>query len=310
MNTAKGYSKWIKSFILCTTLLISPAIFADNIIILSSNNLQPYQKMAKNLQANFTKTAKITSLQEFSDIYNNKQKNVIIGIGVQACDHAIKNKFTRDFIICTLIPKKSFQQLITKNDLHKSNSKMITAVFMDQPLKRQIKLARLISPNSKNLGTAFGRYSVSAREEFQALSIKEHFTPQYTFIEDFENPVQVLTPLIQRSDVFIAIPDSDEFNRNVSRWSLYITLRNKIPVIGFSENYTSAGAVVSIYSTIEQLSDQTYQFLINFKKEKKLPEADFCKEFTISINKSSAKILNLFHLDSDTLSNQLKRENK
>lgn len=285
-------------------LFTSIILHANEVVIVLSEDQSIHKEIAQNIEQS---TNLISSTVLFSDFVRDestKTHSAIVAIGTRACDKSIAIASSADVVFCSLIPSQTFKALRVK--YNKTDSENITAIFMDQPISRQMALARLISPNAETIGTVFGRISIAQRESFETEGQNANFITHYAFIDDDENPVQILTPLIQRSDIFLAISDNANFNRSISRWALYITLRNKIPLIGFSKNYSDAGAVVSIYSTPAQLAEQTYNALKLYFSTGNVIQPAYPDDFTVDINRSTARTLRLSLPDEATLHQQLK----
>ncbi|WP_417583525.1 ABC transporter substrate-binding protein [Nitrincola sp.] len=264
-----------------------------------------YQDLANAIQTETFTDYRTLVLEELdSDMVTIP--DLILAIGTRACETALQLTWQHSDIVCTFLPSQTFIQLVEKYRTGPAVATAgVTAIFMDQPLQRQILLARLIAPSAQSIGTVFGSSSVYQQQAFMALSRAAGFEAQHAFLDEQQNPVQVLTPLIQRSDVFLSLPDSASFNRNVTRWSLYITLRNRVPLIGFSASYAEAGAVVSMYTTPQQLAKQTSQVLSQLTSTDIMPAPAYPVEFTLNINQSAARTLRLDLPAADVLTQHL-----
>ncbi|KGK40854.1 hypothetical protein LH51_19010 [Nitrincola sp. A-D6] len=279
---------------------------SKTLTILLSDRHHVYQEFANAIHTEAFPEHQILTLGEFD---NNKGPipELILAIGARACEAALRAIHQdSDIVYCTFLPSQTFQQMFAQyRSSATAQTVKVTATFMDQPLQRQIYLARLIAPGARSIGTVFGSNSVYQQQAFETLSLAAGFEAQHAFLDERQNPVQVLTPLIQRSDIFLSLPDSAGFNRNVTRWSLYITLRNRVPLIGFSASYAKAGAVVSMYTTTEQLAQQTSQVLNQLITTDIIPEPAYPHEFTLKINQSAARTLRLELPDEELLSKRL-----
>ena len=301
----------VRSLLLCTILLLFPLPSkAQELIIILSDNQNTHNDIALSILENTHTNAQVILHNEYTKESSDSNSQIIVSIGTRACAIAIERMNYRDTIICTLIPAQTYQSLLIKNAKTASSDNNLSAIYMDQPIYRQIALARLISPNALNLGTVFGQTSVGQRIEFERIGSEHGFQTHHAFLDDSQNPVQVMTPLIQKSDIFLAIPDNAIFNRSVSRWALYISLRNRIPLIGFSSSYAEAGAVVAIFSTPEQLAQQTSEVVNNYLTRQTLEPASYPKEFTIVTNPSIARTLRMSLPETQHISQQLKEINQ
>lgn len=310
MYRQKGFNLSIISIFAMVFLTFTTTLYSKELLVLLSDDQKIHNEIASLIvnRSSLTATTRLYNEHTKSEEYSDDK--IILSIGTRACNKALENLEPNDKLICTLIPAQTYKALITKHSLTDKKANRVTAVFMDQPIDRQIALARLVSPNAKSIGTVFGQTSVAQRAEFERIGLISNFETHIAFLDEAQNPVQILTPLIQRIDVFLAMPDNANFNRSVSRWALYITLRNKIPLIGFSSSYSEAGAVVSLYSTTEQLAYQTNETIITFLNSETIVPAAYPNDFTIIINESTARTLRMNLPDSQELSKQLKEIHK
>jgi putative ABC transport system substrate-binding protein len=293
------------ALLLCLLSLISLQAHARSLVILLSDRHHIYQDLANAIQTDAFTDSQILVLEEF-DNNTTQLPELFLAIGTRACETALQLTEQRSDIVCTFLPSQTFLRLLEQYRTGSATANArVTAVFMDQPLQRQIHLARLIDPEAESIGTVFGNSSVYQQQAFETLSLAAGFNAQHAFLDERQNPVQVLTPIIQRSDIFLALPDSASFNRNVTRWSLYITLRNRVPLIGYSASYAEAGAVISIYTTPHQLARQTSQVLNQIANTDVMPEPAYPLEFTLNINQSASRTLRLDVPDIETLTQHL-----
>ncbi|TNE76121.1 MAG: hypothetical protein EP334_09005, partial [Gammaproteobacteria bacterium] len=110
-----------------------------------------------------------------------------------------------------------------------------------------------------------------------------------------DNPVAVLRPLVQDSDVFIALPDQAILNRAIAKWILHLGFQQKVPVIGFSRAYTSAGALASIYTAPEDVGRQAGEMIAAASERdwSQPPQMQYPRYFTLSTNPAVARSLGI-----------------
>ncbi|ANG64476.1 hypothetical protein A8C75_19710 [Marinobacterium aestuarii] len=224
-----------------------------------------------------------------------------IAIGARACEQLLQHNGHAD-LICTFIPRTTFESLST---LYDNGQRRLSAVYLDQPLQRQLRLAHLLVPDAKSIGTMFGPFSTASQQLFDDASRREQLTPLSITLDETDNPIERLTPLIQQSDVFLALPDRALFNRATAKWLLYITLQQKVPVIGFSKTYVEAGALAAVYSTPAQIGRQTGELLRELDLSRPLPPPVYPKYYNVSSNPIVARTLELPEPDDLALHRQL-----
>jgi hypothetical protein len=224
-----------------------------------------------------------------------------VAIGARACEQLLQHNGQAD-LICTFIPRTTFESLST---LYDNGQRRLSAVYLDQPLQRQLRLAHLLVPDAKSIGAMFGPFSTASRQLFDQASHREKLTPMSITLDEADNPIERLTPLIQQSDVFLALPDRALFNRATAKWLLYITLQQKVPVIGFSKTYVEAGALAAVYSTPGQIGQQTGELLRELDLSRPLPPPAYPKYYNVSSNPIVARTLDLSEPDNQALHRQL-----
>lgn len=231
-----------------------------------------------------------------------------IAVGSNACQYAQAHADGQTILLCTFLPSQTFFSLARGTAAKKMlREGRLSAVFIDQPLARQIRLARLIKPDAKTIGTVVGASSQEQAEAFSATARAQKLQPLIARLHDNDNPVQVLTPIIEQSDLFLPLPDRSIFNRAAAKWILYITLRDGVPLIGFSSKYADAGACVAIYSSIDQVARQSAE-IMSSGKTVALPPPSYPRDFSITVNQTALRNLGLPALHSDDLKQRLRQE--
>ncbi|GGC04213.1 hypothetical protein GCM10011352_33040 [Marinobacterium zhoushanense] len=233
---------------------------------------------------------------------------LILGLGSKACAQAMTSAETGSRVLCIFLPAQTFHELSAsergKNLLKQSR---LSALFLDQPLERQMRLAKLIVPTIKTIGTVVGPDSEQQADEFSMTARALNLEPVIGQLNNDDNPVQVLTPVIERSDLFLPLPDRSVFNRAAAKWILYITLRNRVPLIGFSAKYADAGAVVALHSSVDQIAKESAQLIRTYQSNSALPSPAYPRHFSINVNNTAAKSLGLQLPTSERLIEQLER---
>lgn len=217
---------------------------------------------------------------------------IIVAIGSRACERTLRQYHPGTQLICSFLPSGTFEQLRSTLLPGDANA-LISAVFIDQPLARQVRLARLIRPEAQVLGTALGQNSLALKQQLERSAESEVFILRLAELAPSDNPIQILTPVVEDSDLFLVIPDSSIFNRAISKWLLYLSLKHRVPVIGFSQSYTDAGAAASVHSSPQQIGQQTGEWLNHINAGQPLPEPGHPIYFDVSINPVAARTLGL-----------------
>jgi len=161
-----------------------------------------------------------------------------------------------------------------------------TAILIDQPLERQIRLAGMVFPEARRYGVLLGptsRRHLSLLERIAANADWELVTGEVQ--QDME-PESTTRRLVEDSDLILAVSDPKALNRNNAKWLLYTAYQAQNPVIGFSSAYVRAGAAAAVYSTPAQLGRQGAEFIQRWQRDGAgcLPPAEYPAYFSVATN--------------------------
>jgi len=300
----------LKDFLMTLLILIVISLstlksYAAVSVVLSEHS-QTYLNVVSAMEQTSHHPVQVYSLSDQTQSLASSQ--LFIAIGARACQSVLAAIQSHQYLFCTFLPSQAYELILqTTQASLRLSQEHLSALFLDQPLERQIHLARLIQPDAKYLGTLLGPNSHHVKPHFDVHSQKHDFIPVSGRLSESDNPVQGLTPIIEQSDVFLSLPDNALFNKSATRWSLYIALRNKVPLIGFSASYVDAGAVIGLYSTPTQIGRQTGEVLDYFMENKALPPPSFPNYFSISVNRSAARTLQLKLPEVDEMLDALRK---
>ena len=101
----------------------------------------------------------------------------------------------------------------------------------------------------------------------------------------------------------VVLPDPEVSSDKNVYPLLLSSYRRGIPVIGFSKAYVHAGALAAVYSTPQQLGQQTATMIIHFLQSnpRHFPPPQPPVDFQISVNPSVARSLGLTMPDEQAL---------
>lgn len=292
------------TLLLC--LLFASQLTHAKTLLLLSSDVSYYQETAQSIQLSASTQGipnndfHILTVEQFKQQQRkpSTQYDLMVAIGTAAATEAMEHE-SEVPLLNIFIPKNAYDA-IRPNNSHTNTREFVTtrkvsAIYLDQPLKRLITLAYLLKPETKKLGTIFGPISQSAQPEIEKLAKAGGMDLKYDFLTKEDNPVSTLKPVVTESDLFIAIPDHAILNKAIARWILYLSFQHKIPVIGFSNAYTNAGAIASVYSTPENIGTQAAEAIVNWLKnsDDTIWEPVYPRYFTLSTNPAVARSLDI-----------------
>ncbi len=164
----------------------------------------------------------------------------------------------------------------------------IGAIYLDQPLDRQLNFIQALLPRHSIVGMLYSPdmpISLPRLPRGMSLNVKS--------VRSTETLFAVLENILNSSDVLLAIPDSQIYSSSNVRNILLTSYRYKVPLIGISQSYVNAGALGAIFSTPEQLADQAAEMIVSFSNGGALPEPQYPASFSIALNQQVARSLGI-----------------
>lgn len=217
---------------------------------------------------------------------NLTEPDFIVSIGSEAFHSALQH-YPQTPLIASFLPKRIF------NEEYQKTHRLMTAIYVDQPLDRQISFIRALLPKAATISTVFGETSVFEKQDLLSAIEAQGMRLLSVVLKNTESPVSMLQQVIQDGDLFLAIPDKTAFNRASAKWSIFIALKSKKALFGFSEKYVDAGALAALYSTPEQIGKQTGEVVSDYLQSKILPTPAHPEKFSIKTNMSTARLIGI-----------------
>lgn len=234
------------------------------------------------------------SLREFSERDEpDSSTGLVIAIGTSASKVAMQ-KNGHFALLCTFLPRSAYLALLTQHQ-GQLGSRPVSAIFLDQPISRYMALIKTLVPKATQLGTAVGPVSSQLLPDMRSLAQQQEMELHYVELDENTNPVATLAPLVETSDVFLATPDQAGLNRVIAKWLLYLSIRQRIPVIGFSLAYVNAGALAAVYSSPQDIGRDTGETASRWlsHSNSSLQPARYPAYFSLRTNPSVARALGI-----------------
>jgi hypothetical protein len=199
-------------------------------------------------------------------------------------------------MLAVLIPREGYGKL--QHDFAsqvKTAAGAYSAIYLDQPLKRQLDLIGAVLPGARSVAVLYAaqpkelgtlRMLAAARK----LDLNERSIAPAVESSGLHDALQ---ELLLSSDVLLALPDAAIYNTATIRNILLATYRSKVPLIGFSPGYVKAGALCAVYSTPQQIAAQSLGIIQEYAETRTLPAAQYAKEFEVAVNEQVARSLGL-----------------
>lgn len=229
---------------------------------------------------------------------------LFVALGAQAA-LALANAQPTAPVLCTLLPRSAFERVLQASG--RKASGQFSALFLDQPLSRQLALVQLALPKAKRLGVLWGPESQASAPLLAELALTSGLNVVEARVAKDEQVFVPLRQVLQGADVLLAVPDPEVFNTNSLQNILLASFRTGVPMVAFSPAYVRAGALLALYVTPAQLGQQAGAMARGLLQGKPLPaRPTYAQAFSVSVNTHVARSLGL-ELEADMLSAELSR---
>jgi putative ABC transport system substrate-binding protein len=207
--------------------------------------------------------------------------------------------------LCLLIPRQGYESLTTTTRVD-ARGRQLSAVFIDQPISRQLDLVRIALPNRKRAAVVLGPTSNALKNELRDRARERELALEVVEIAESSGVYSALQQLLPASDLLLAVADPIVFNPSTVYGLLLTTYRAQLPVVGFSEGLVKAGALFGLFSTARQVGKQGGEIASRLLSgEATLPAPQYPKYFTVRVNGSVARSLGISIEEEATLAAQL-----
>lgn len=253
--------------------------------------------------------------QEYSDVLHNELKtqsvvlsvgtvgesagevDLIVAVGMRSATASAGSTIP---VLSVLVPKAGYDRL------SKAAGSRASAIYLDQPLERQLSFMRAVLPKLKHIGVLYAA-APPELSNLRHLLTGNHLLLHEQVVGHGQTLFDALDSVLDESEVLLVLPDSEVFNAGTIRNILLASYRKHVPLIGISPAYVKAGALCAIYSTPAQSAAQTAEIVRQFSLSRQLPPSHYPKEFDISINAQVARSLDLPMKDAEELRAEVRR---
>jgi ABC-type uncharacterized transport system substrate-binding protein len=279
--------------------MAAPAVAQSDIaritVIATSDHAAPLSDIARGVQYALQQAwpelvVEITDKENF--IPKATQSTLIVALGDALLPWLTEHSHDYSSAIAFYVSATAFAP-------HDKNSAKLTALYRDQPLVRQLDLAKLLIPNLHHAAILRGKnplpQSVPELQRSSGIVITEASASQQS-----EWP-KLLAQVIRDNDVLLGIDDPSLYNGETIRSILLTTYRHGKSVIGPSRAFVTAGSLASCYTASDQYLQQLLTMVATSIQNHKPPRPQYPKQFRVVVNPQVATSLGLTIPTEETL---------
>jgi ABC-type uncharacterized transport system substrate-binding protein len=143
--------------------------------------------------------------------------------------------------------------------------------------------------------------------QIKLVSKKYNINNKAIHIKNDENIARTLINKLSKDDVLLALPNTNIYNKNSAKSIILSAYHKNVPIIAYSNAFAKAGALASLYSSINNIAYKTASVANNIIENGYDEQKEYYPdEFTIKINFAVARSLNIEIASENEIKRQIK----
>lgn len=288
---------------LLLTAVVPTAAGAARVQVLTSSEGEPYDGAARELVALLEDQGLAAERAGLEGWQPDPQVALVVALGTRAAQAALRAPARRP-VLGALLPRDAWEQALVG-----ATPGAASALWLDQPFERQLRLLRLVAPHARKVGALLGPTTIAHRAELERTAAALGLELRVRAVAAGEDPARALGALMDEVDAMLAVPEPAVWNRVTVQPLLLATFRAGKPVFAFSPTYVRAGAVAAVHSTPSQVAQEVAERVARLRLDGSAPPSSPSRHvarFEVATNPEVARALGLAPGDAAALAARLR----
>ncbi len=259
---------------------------ADGIVMITEGGVAQYQETMNAVRSRISgKVATIDLSNTVDPLGQVRQAHpqAIVAIGIKALALVARAITDVPIVYCTVLAPGQ-HGLVGPN---------ITGVPLDVPVAQQLEQFRNVAPNKvKRIGVIASPAVAPLVNEATAAAGKLGLKIVAESIGSSREVADAFSKLSKQVDALLLLPDSKIMNKEVFNYLLRASLDANVPLFGFLEGLTQAGALASISPDYQDIGIRAGQLASQAAEKSTVPPKTFSRG-ALSINLKTAERLGI-----------------
>jgi len=245
------------ALLLGISALCEPDATAMEIAILKSSTIGAYEQAIQGFKATGPSNATYTEYDLQGDLEQGKklarkirasEAALVVAVGLKA---ALSAKVE-------IVDVPVVYMMILDPSKHHLNAPNMTGTLLEIPVERQLKLLRAFLPNLHRVGILSNPTNSASKIREAAAEASAYAIELREFpVNDEKDVPQQLRALLSTTEALWLVPDSTVLTNESIGFILESSLARRIPVIGFSPEFTRLGALISLSVSYGEVGRET-----------------------------------------------------
>lgn len=270
------------------------ATAAINVTLVLSDSGAIYREAADSLRDELAQENQHwrVQVQTLAARIGSPRENLVIPLGLRALQRVLAEPGNTP-VWSLLVPRAEYDQLAARHPAAKRRP--LSALYLDQPLPRQIQMLLAALPDTKRLGVLVGTRNTSVAESIRETAVSQGLEVYIKRVTRTGDAVALLADLRGQIDILLLVPDPQVMNRSMLQPLLLETYRLRLPVMAYSTHFIGAGALLALYTSPSRLGQEAGQRLRHARRNGglQLPPPAYPDSFDVAVNRSVALALDI-----------------
>lgn len=299
-------------FLFLIWLVFRPAWAEGVIHLILSDQGGAYQEAAEAFRAGVgqRQAIKIWSLPDLtaSQVQGmTRTSDLVAPVGVKAARFVAEHHAGQAAVLSLMIPRAASEKLQWPASLGR---RKVSAVYIDQPPSRSLGLAEAAFPAARRVGVLISADNAGVAKLLMQEAARRNLKLHVENVDSADDVAPALRRVLPDSDVLLLVPDAIAINAGNAQNVLLTTYRFRVPVLGFSQGLSKAGAVTSVYSSPAQIGRQAAAMAARLAEDGEMPPPQHATEFFIAFNAHVARSLGVVLPNEDDIRRKLGARNE
>ncbi len=211
--------------------------------------------------------------------------DLTVAIGTRALEAALARPGRP--VLSLLVPRLTYERLA-------AGQAGVTALYLDQPLQRQLQLLVLALPGLKQVGVPLGPMSQVQEPALRRAAMTAGIQVGSAQIQRGQDLRAALDALAEASEAFVLLPDPVVAQRSTLQSLFLHTYRLRKPVLAYSAPLAESGALLALYATPAQLGEEAAAWVReSWGSAFRLGAPRYPQRFTVAVNRTVARSLEI-----------------
>ena len=278
---------------------------ATDVTIVVPDSGSIYRETADALRAGLAEDSSLkVHVQSMSERRASIHEDLVIPLGINALQGVLAEEKNTP-VWAVLVPRDAFERAGKAQGT--GGARPLSALYLDQPIERSLRLARAALPNATRVGVLLGPASTGQLEVLRTAARATGIELDAESVRRTEDLLPALETLRARVDLLLLLPDPLVSSRANLQLLLLRTYQLRLPVVSYSLQLNEAGTMLALYATPGQIGREAAARLLAASRGHglQLPAADYPDSFAVAINHSVAFSLDIVLPPEDVVRQRL-----